>query len=142
YTRLLDEMLKASSKNHEDDLDAEQLETLCERIRVTYREHTAKDMPTQPWDMLVQAINAVFRSWNSERAVTYRGHHQIEGLLGTSVTVQMMCPAEVSGVMFTANPVNPASEQILIESSYGLGEAVVLGKVTPDRFVLDKKTLA
>ena len=142
YTRLLDEMLKATRKNHEDDLDAEQLETLCERMRTVYREDTGKHMPIEPWDMLVEAINAVFRSWNSVRAVTYRRHHQIEGLLGTSVTVQMMCPAEVSGVMFTANPVNPASEQILIESSYGLGEAVVLGKVTPDRFVLDKKALA
>src|SRR5207253_5976536 len=55
--------------------------------------------------------------------------------------VQMMCPAEVAGVMFTANPVNPALGQVIIESSYGLGEAVVLGKVTPDRFVLDKQGL-
>src|SRR6185436_18377814 len=54
---------------------------------------------------------------------------------------QMMCPAEVSGVMFTANPVNQAPDMI-IESSYGLGEAIVLGKVTPDRFVLDKTSLA
>src|SRR2546425_110856 len=53
----------------------------------------------------------------------------------------MMCPSEVSGVLFTANPVNPSLGQILIESSYGLGEAIVLGKVTPDRFVLDKQTL-
>ena len=95
-------------------------------------------MPTDPWAMLCAAINAVFDSWNNERAITYRKHHKIEGLLGTAVNVQMMCPSEVAGVMFTADPVNPALEQIVIESSYGLGEAVVLGKVTPDRFVLDK----
>jgi pyruvate,water dikinase len=142
FSHVLVELLRETGKNREDDLDAKQMESLCDRIRVVYRQHTGKDMPTQPWDLLVAAINAVFRSWNSERAVTYRRHHQIEGLLGTSVTVQMMCPAEVSGVMFTTNPVNPALEQILIESSYGLGEAIVLGKVTPDRFVLDRKTLA
>ncbi len=53
-----------------------------------------------------------------------------------------MCPCEVSGVLFTANPVNPAADQTIIEASYGLGEAVVLGKVTPDRFVLANKGLA
>src|SRR5262249_32544006 len=68
YTRLLDEMLKATRKNHEDDLDAEQLETLCERMRAVYREDTGKHMPIEPWDMLVEAIHAVFRSWNSARA--------------------------------------------------------------------------
>ncbi len=90
--------------------------------------------------MLCAAIDAVFASWNSERAVTYRKHHRIDGLLGTAVNVQMMCPSEVSGVLFTANPVNPALSQIIIESSFGLGEAIVLGKVTPDRFVLDKRS--
>src|SRR5262249_11526368 len=98
--------------------------------------------PIDPWNQLFAAITAVFNSWTNERASTYRKHHKIEGLLGTAVTVQMMCPSEVSGVMFTANPVNPALEQIVIESSYGLGEAIASGKVTPDRFVLDKKTLA
>ncbi|MBI3410509.1 MAG: hypothetical protein HY040_19390 [Planctomycetes bacterium] len=99
-------------------------------------------LEADPWRELFAAIEAVFRSWNSERAVAYRKHHRIDGLLGTAVNVQMMCPSEVSGVMFTANPVNPALEEIVIESAYGLGEALVLGKVTPDRFTLDKTTLA
>ncbi len=150
-----------------DDLDAEirdnlaRLERLCGRtfgvgpqpLLVAVRSGAAQSMPgmmdtvlnvgdpaSEPWARLCQAINEVFRSWNSERAVTYRKHHQIEGLLGTAVTVQMMCPAEVAGVMFTANPVNQAAE-IIIESAFGLGEAIVLGKVTPDRFVVDKDSL-
>src|SRR5262249_26520332 len=57
-----------------------------------------------PWDQLRRAIDAVFLSWNSERAVLYRQHHRIDGLLGTAVTVQAMCQAEGSGVLFTANP--------------------------------------
>src|ERR1017187_7242871 len=123
-----------------DDLDAKQLESLCNRLRDFYAAKTRHEFPTDPWAMLCASINAVFLSWNSDRANTYRKHHKIDGLLGTAVTVQMMCPSEVSGVMFTANPVNQAPE-IIIESAFGLGEAIVLGKVTPDRFVLDKRSL-
>jgi rifampicin phosphotransferase len=133
----LDEM----GKGGEDALDATQLEALCTRVATFYRARTGRDVPADPWAMLWAAIDAVFASWNSERAVAYRRHHKIEGLLGTAVNVQVMCPSEVSGVLFTANPVNPALKQIVLESSFGLGEAVVLGKVTPDRFVLDKENL-
>ncbi len=68
-------------------------------------------------------------------------HHQLNDLQGTAVNVQMMCPADVSGVLFTANPVNQALDQMIIESCHGSGEAVVSGKVTPDRFVLAKSNL-
>ena len=124
-----------------DELDAFQLEALCDRLRDFYAEKTRHKFPTDPWAMLCASINAIFLSWNSDRAITYRKHHKIDGLLGTAVTVQMMCPSEVSGVMFTANPVNQAPD-IIIESAFGLGEAIVLGKVAPDRFVLDKNSLA
>jgi pyruvate,water dikinase len=123
------------------ELNAGQLEALCDRLRQVHRSHVGRDLPTDSWEMLRQAIDAVFGSWHNERAVTYRRHHKIDGLLGTAVTVQAMCPSEVSGVMFTANPVNPEREQVFIESSYGLGEAIVLGKVTPDHYVLDRRTL-
>jgi pyruvate,water dikinase len=124
-----------------DGLDASGLESLCRHVRDVYAEKTGHGFPTDPWEMLCAAVNAVLLSWNSQRAITYRKHHRIDGLLGTAVNVQMMCPAEVAGVMFTANPVTQAPD-IIIESSYGLGESVVLGKVTPDRFVLDKSNLA
>jgi pyruvate,water dikinase len=117
-------------------------------LRVAVRSGAAESMPgmmdtvlnVESWDQLTQAISAVFESWNSERAVAYRRHHQIEGSLGTAVNVQAMCPAEISGVMFTANPVSRDREQVVIESAPGLGEAIVLGKVTPDHFVVDKQT--
>jgi len=126
--------------NREDQLDTPQLEALCNRLRDDYRAKTGSNFPTEPWTMLCAAINAVFASWNSERAITYRKHHRISDLTGTAVNVQVMCPAEVAGVMFTANPVTQ-TPNIIIESSFGLGEAIVLGKVTPDRFVLDKNNL-
>ncbi|HZZ79707.1 MAG TPA: PEP/pyruvate-binding domain-containing protein, partial [Gemmataceae bacterium] len=130
----------AKPKDGEPPGSAE-LETLCARLRDFYADKTGAEFPTHPWTMLCASINAVFQSWNSDRAITYRKHHKIDGLLGTAVNVQMMCPSEVSGVMFTANPVNQAPE-IIIESAYGLGEAIVLGKVTPDRFVLHKNDLS
>lgn len=133
-------LLREVDRKTDADLDAAQLEELCQRYTKAYREHAGHDVPAEPWDMLAAAINAVFGSWNSDRAIAYRQHHHIHGLLGTAVTVQMMCPSEVSGVLFTANPVNPTLEQVIIESSYGLGEAIVLGKVTPDRFVIDKNS--
>jgi pyruvate,water dikinase len=141
FTELIAEMLRETGKPTEQDLDAAQMEALCGRFRDAYHSYANRELPTDPWELIRQAIDAVFASWNNERAIAYRQHHHVEGLLGTAVNVQMMCPSEVSGVMFTANPVNPALEQIVIESSYGLGEAVVLGKVTPDRFVLDKRSL-
>lgn len=98
------------------------------------------DMPTDPCDKLFQAIEAVFQSWNNERAVAYRQHHNIDGLLGTAVNVQVMCPSEVSGILFTAHPVNPELRQMVVEASLGLGDAVVLGKVTPDHFIIDRDT--
>ena len=134
------EVLERLSISREDDLNADQLQTLCGGLADLHRERLGFEFPTDPWNLLRAAIDAVFASWMSERAVIYRKSHGIDGLLGTAVNLQMMCPSEVSGVMFTAHPVQPALGQMIVESAYGLGEAVVLGKVTPDRFVLDDKT--
>jgi pyruvate,water dikinase len=125
----------------DERLDVPRMQAECERLQDAYRSKMGDALPTEPWAMLRTAINTVFASWQSERAIAYRKHHRIDELVGTAVNVQMMCPAEVAGVMFTANPVSQAAE-IIIESAFGLGEAIVLGKVTPDRFVLDKSNLA
>lgn len=103
-----------------------------------YRELTGHAFPTDPWDALVACINAVFQSWNSERAIAYRGRNHIEGLSGTAVNVQMMFPSQVSGILFTQDPNNLPAQQMVIEASYGLGEAVVSGDVTPDRFTVKR----
>jgi len=96
----------------------------------------------EPWAVLVACIEAVFNSWNSPRAVAYRRDRDIRHLAGTAVTVQEMFPSRVSGVVFTANPTDPSAGEMIIESAYGLGEAVVSGEVHPDSFVLDCRTLA
>ncbi|MBC7817635.1 MAG: hypothetical protein IAG10_12145, partial [Planctomycetaceae bacterium] len=100
------------------------------------------DPTVEPWDALCQAINAVFASWHSDRAQAYRKHHELRGVVGTAVNVQAMFPSERSGVLFTANPNDPTANEMLIEASWGLGEAVVSGAVTPDIYVLDTASLA
>jgi pyruvate,water dikinase len=88
-------------------------------------------------------LDAVRRCWGSlwtERAIAYRRHQQIEsGNLRIAVVIQRMVDAEFAGVMFTANPVTGNRHEVVVDSSSGLGEAVVSGLVTPDHFVLDSR---
>jgi pyruvate,water dikinase len=98
--------------------------------------------PTDPWAMLSAAVNAVFNSWESERAVQYRRKNAITGLLGTAVTVMAMFPSQRSGILFTADPNRPESGRLVIEASTGLGEAIVRGHVEPDVYHVDRSTRA
>jgi pyruvate,water dikinase len=88
-----------------------------------------------------QLIDAIRQCWASlwtKRAVAYRRRRRIEpSEVRIAVVVQTMVPAEAAGVMFTANPVTGARDQIVVDASSGLGEAVVSGAVTPDHYVLD-----
>ena len=91
-----------------------------------------------------ELINHIKKCWSSlftPRATYYRSkkgfrHEDVS----IAVVVQKMVNSEVSGVMFTKHPVT-GEDKVLIEASYGLGEAIVGGKVTPDTYVVDKKTL-
>ncbi|GAA3466220.1 PEP/pyruvate-binding domain-containing protein [Nonomuraea roseola] len=100
---------------------------------------------------LLRAVRGCWASLWSARAIAYRArraavHGAVHGAGGVeasrvriAVVVQVMAQAEVAGVMFTAHPVTGAREQIVIEASAGLGEAVVSGLVTPDHYVLDAR---
>lgn len=110
----------------------------AEAYLAVYKKQTGRAFPTEPWDLLIECINAVFRSWNRPRAVAYRRRHDIRGLVGTALTVQAMFPSQVSGVLFTQDPNDIEARRIVIEASYGLGEAIVSGDVTPDRFAVKR----
>lgn len=89
-------------------------------------------------------IDAVKRCWASlwtARAVSYRKTQGFNQFPSIAVVVQTMVESEVSGVMFTGNPINTATDQILINASWGLGEAIVSGIVTPDEYIVRHKTL-
>jgi pyruvate,water dikinase len=88
-----------------------------------------------------EAIERCWRSLFTERAAAYRAKQGVdESGLAMAVVVQQLVPAEVAGVLFTRDPLDPTGRRMLAEASWGLGEAVVSGRVTPDRFRLDRDT--
>lgn len=92
-----------------------------------------------------ELLDALRRCWASlftARVASYRqtkGYDHLEASL--AVVVQKMVPSEVSGVMFTGNPVTTATDELVINASWGLGEAIVQGIVTPDEFVVSHDDL-
>ena len=90
---------------------------------------------------LLQAVRDCWASLWTPRAIGYR---QQSGIGQTGITlavvVQLMVPAEVSGILFTADPTNGRRDQAVISASWGLGEAIVGGLVTPDTLTLDKES--
>ncbi len=87
---------------------------------------------------LFESIKKCFSSLWSIRSFSYRTNNGYDHLnVGIAVVVQEMIESDISGVMFTSNPIT-AEKEIMIDASYNLGEAIVSGKVTPDNYVLDK----
>jgi pyruvate,water dikinase len=84
---------------------------------------------------LMQAIERCWKSVNTVRAKAYRREQGIDGG-AMAVVVQRMVAAEVAGVLFTRDPTAPAGARMSVEAAWGLGEAVVSGRVMPDRFTL------
>jgi pyruvate,water dikinase len=115
-------------------------EEQARRCREAYEKAKDRPFPDEPWAMLSAAVNAVFDSWESERARKYRERHNIRGLAGTAVTVMEMFPSERSGILFTEDPNRPDQGRIILEASKGLGEAIVRGHVEPDTFCIDRAT--
>lgn len=92
-------------------------------------------------DAVLDAIAACWRSLHTERAVAYRRQRGIaDDTLAMAVVVQVLVPADVAGVMFTCDPQDPSGRLLAVEAAWGLGEAVVSGRVTPDRFRIDRDT--
>lgn len=90
---------------------------------------------------LMKHIRDCFASLWTSRAIYYREKQKFDHFdVALSVVVQKMVNSEKSGVMFTANPINSNTDEMMINASYGLGEAVVSGIVTPDEYVIDKNS--
>jgi len=116
---------------------------------------TAEDLPTASFAgqqvtflnikgeaNVVKKVQECWASLFEPRAIFYReekgfGHFKV----GIAVPVQEMIPAEVSGVMFTIDPVSHEKNRLIIEAVYGLGEYLVQGTVTPDIYVVEKSSL-
>jgi pyruvate,water dikinase len=85
---------------------------------------------------IVDAVREVHASASESGAVAYRTRMGLDASLHMAVVIQRLVDSDVGGVMFTRNPITGANERV-IEASWGLGEVVVSGLVTPDRYVLD-----
>ena len=118
------------------DVPAAGLVELCDAYKAVFKEQSGEDFPQDPFRQLELAIDAVFRSWNTSRAIRYREVENIRGLLGTAVNVQSMVYGNMgdesgTGVAFTRNPStgeNTFYGEFLVNAQ---GEDVVAGIRTP-----------
>lgn len=135
---------------------AEKLDIELDRLRVAVRSSaTAEDLPEASFagqqetylnvsgvENVILHVKKCWASLFTARATFYRTAHGIpHERTYMSVTVQKMVNSRASGVMFTLHPVTGDENLIVIEGSWGLGESVVGGKVTPDEYVVDRSTM-
>jgi len=94
-------------------------------------------------DEVIEAVRNCWASLWTAQAISYRHQNGIDqGVVAMAVVVQLMVPSEVSGILFTVNPATGERSELIINASFGLGEAVVGGQVTPDTFVVNRDDLS
>ena len=118
-------------------LTAEQLQAVASDFKEIARQRAGSPPPDDPWDQLLGAVEAVFRSWNNPRAIVYRNQYGIDHDMGTAVTIMGMVygnlgPTSGTGVLFTRNPSNGRREVYGEFLSNAQGEDVVAGVRTPE----------
>jgi pyruvate, orthophosphate dikinase len=136
FDEIFDAKKKQKKTKLDTDLDAKALKEVIEEYKKAVRRHTKQDFPQDPHEQLVMARDAVFRSWQNERAKHYRRINNIDDMLGTAVNVQAMVYGNLgdtsgTGVGFTRNPAIGTKEfygEFLLNAQ---GEDVVSGVRTP-----------
>ncbi len=118
------------------DLNAEHLEEVCKLFLEHVKSHTGRDFPTDPYEQLMLSIEAVFRSWNNDRAIFYRRTEKIPDEIGTAVNIQSMVYGNAgddcgTGVAFTRDPSVGTHEVFGEYLMNAQGEDVVAGVRTP-----------
>ena len=91
-------------------------------------------------DRLLRAVRGCWASGFSPRILFYRAKHGLTVAPSIAVVVQRMVQSDKSGVIFSVDPATRNRDHLVIEAAWGLGEVVVLGQVTPDRYVVEKST--
>ena len=136
FDEVFDAKKKQKKAKLDTDLDAAALKEVIEEYKKVVKKHAKRDFPQDPHEQLVMARDAVFRSWNNDRAKHYRRINNISDDLGTAVNVQAMVFGNLgessgTGVGFTRNPATGAKEfygEFLMNAQ---GEDVVAGVRTP-----------
>lgn len=146
FETVLDEAKKAKGVKFDTDLNTEDLKEIVKKFKALYLKEIGKEFPQNPKDQLIEAITAVFRSWNNPRAIVYRRLNDIPGDWGTAVNVQTMVFGNMgetsgTGVAFTRNPATGEKKifgEYLINAQ---GEDVVAGIRTPQPITRLEKDL-
>lgn len=136
FDQIFDGRKKEVGAEYDVDLKTEDLKVIIEGYKELVRAELGREFPQNPKDQLMEAIQAVFRSWNNERAILYRKLNNISASLGTAVNVQSMVFGNTgensgTGVAFTRSPVNGENKifgEFLVNAQ---GEDVVAGIRTP-----------
>jgi pyruvate,orthophosphate dikinase len=136
FDEVFDAKKKKKKAKLDTDLDAKALKEVIEEYKKVVKKHARQDFPQDPHEQLVMARDAVFRSWQNDRAKHYRRINNIDDMLGTAVNVQAMVYGNLgdtsgTGVGFTRNPATGAKEfygEFLMNAQ---GEDVVSGVRTP-----------
>ena len=136
FERLFDKIKEEKNVEYDTELTADDLKEVIEIYKGEYRKHANADFPQDPKEQLIEAVKAVFRSWNNDRAITYRRLNDIPGEWGTAVNVQEMVygnKGETSGtgVAFTRNPATGENKLYGEYLMNAQGEDVVAGIRTP-----------
>src|SRR5437764_7115372 len=136
FEQVLETTKKRRRAEHDTDLDWRALKEIAASYKRVIRKHAKRDFPQQPMEQLTLARDAVFRSWNNERARHYRRMNQISDDMGTAVSVQAMVFGNLgdtsgTGVGFTRNPSTGAKEFYGEYLMNAQGEDVVSGVRTP-----------
>lgn len=137
FEDLLDEVKEEKGYKIDTDLTAEDLKDLVVKFKALYKKEKGENFPSNPKEQLIEAVTAVFRSWNNPRAIVYRRLNDIPGEWGTAVNVQEMVfgnKGETSGtgVAFSRNPANGDNELYGEYLMNAQGEDVVAGIRTPE----------
>ncbi|MBE5766997.1 MAG: pyruvate, phosphate dikinase [Clostridiales bacterium] len=138
FEAVLDEIKEAKGAKFDTDLDAEDMKEVVRRFKELYLANKGEEFPQDPKVQLLEAIKAVFRSWDNPRAIYYRRMNDIPGDWGTAVNVQSMVFGNMgdtsgTGVAFTRNPATGEKKlygEYLINAQ---GEDVVAGIRTPQQ---------
>ena len=136
FEEIIDEVKIEKGVKDDIDLDENDMVTLTNKFKAAYKEFAGEDFPQDPFTQLIEAVKAVFRSWNNERAIYYRRINDIPSSWGTAVNVQEMVYGNSgnksgTGVAFTRNPATGEKKlfgEYLINAQ---GEDVVAGIRTP-----------
>ena len=146
FEEIIDEIKKEKKVKNDIDLDEDDMITLTNKFKDEYKKFAGEEFPQDPFTQLIEAIKAVFRSWNNERAIYYRRINDIPSSWGTAVNIQEMVYGNSgnnsgTGVAFTRNPATGEKKlfgEYLINAQ---GEDVVAGIRTPSKIETLKQVM-